>query len=170
MSDAKSIRDSKIKQLLEKISDAKFDLDAFMNLAVNEVLALTPATGAVVELVEENEMVYRATTGTMTQSLGLRLPKIGSISGLCVETHQILISNDTEKDDRVNLEACRRVKARSLVVVPLFHVQKAVGVLKIISDQPDAFTQDDVETLEMVASCLGSALGNQIYQEIRNFF
>ena len=161
--------ENRIAKLVAHLNEADFEIYAFMNLAVHEVLELTPATGVVVELVEGDEMVYRAATGVMEPYLGLRLPIKGSISGLCVETREALCSEDTEKDTRVNLPACQKIGARSLVVAPLFHLRKAVGVLKIVSDKPDNFSPQDIEILKKVAACLGNALAAQIYQDIRKF-
>jgi putative methionine-R-sulfoxide reductase with GAF domain len=163
-------RDEKVQKLLVTLTEAKADLQSFLDLTVSEMLTLTPATGVVVELVEGDQMVYRAATGTMEAYLGLRLGKTGSLSGLCVEKGEVLNCEDSEHDARVNLEACRKVGARSLVVAPLFHLNKAVGVLKIISDKPNAFTAEDVVILEKVAQGLGHVLANQIYQEVRKFF
>jgi GAF domain-containing protein len=112
-------------------------------------------------------MVYRAATGPIEAHLGLRLPMKNSISGLCVQSHDVLYSEDTEQDTRVNKEACRKVAARSLVVAPLFYEGKTVGVLKIIANFPHAFNEDNVKTLELMAGLIGSALAHQIYQEER---
>lgn len=145
-----------------RLAKADFDLDGFMNLVVEQMMQLTPATGVVVELVEGDEMVYRAATGTVKDHVGLHIKRHGSISGLCVEVQQVLRSDDTEKDVRVNIEACRRVRARSMIVAPLFHEAKAVGVLKILSDQPKGFNEEDVKTLQLMAGLIGSALMHQI--------
>ena len=54
--------------------------------------------------------------------LGLRLARKGSLSGLCVQTGDILRCEDSEIDPRVDREACRRVGLRSMVVTPLKHL------------------------------------------------
>lgn len=152
------------------LAAADFDLENFMNSVVAEMQKLTPATGVVIELVEGEEMVYRATTGSVATYLGLRLPKAGSISGLCVKSNKVLYSEDTETDPRVNLEACRKISIRSLVVAPLFSRGKAVGVLKIVSNTPKAFGETDVKILQIMAGFLGTALMNQLIQEVKKFY
>lgn len=145
-----------------KIAQADFNLDEFMNLVVKQVEKLTPATGVVVELVEGEEMVYKAVGGSVKNYLNTRLPRGNSISGLCVQAREVLHSDDTEKDPRVNVEACRKVGARSLVVAPLFHQDECVGVLKTLSNKAEAFAEEDVKTLQLMAGLIGSALGHQI--------
>jgi len=157
-----------IHNIQKTLYAADFDLNAFMELVVNEMMQLTPADAVVIELASNKDMVYRAGTGELANYKGLRLPIKGSISGLCVESKEVLLSNDTETDSRVNLEACRKVGARSLVVAPLFNNEDAVGVLKILSNKPNIFTPEHVKILQIVAGFLGTALANQIYTEIRN--
>lgn len=159
-----------ILQVQTRLMETDFDLASFMDLVVEDMLELTPATGAVIELHEKDEMVYRAATGSIKDYIGLRLPSENSISGLCVKSREVLRSNDTEKDERVNLEACRKVGARSMVVAPLFHDGKTVGVLKIISNQPNAFNEEDVKTLQLMAGFVASGLSQQIMKEFKSFF
>lgn len=165
--------DTHLERLVDiqnRLLDKNVDLDDFMNLVVNEMQTLTPATGVVIELAEGDDMVYRAASGIVGEHVGLRLPLKTSISGLCVTSHEVLISTDTETDPRVNLEACRRVKARSLVVAPLFANGRAVGVLKIMGDQPNAFTEEHVKVLQLMAGFLGTALLTKMMDEVRRFF
>lgn len=159
-----------ILQVQTRLMESDFDLSSFMDLVVEDMLKLTPATGAVIELQENNEMVYRAATGSVKNYVGLHLPFENSISGLCVKSHEVLRSDDTEKDERVNIEACRKVAARSMVVAPLFHNGKTVGVLKIVSDQPQAFSEEDVKTLQLMAGFVASGLSQQIMKEFKSFF
>jgi hypothetical protein len=42
-----------------------FDLQRFMNVAVERVLALTSASGAAIELVEHDQMVYQSASGVL---------------------------------------------------------------------------------------------------------
>ncbi|NLP82170.1 GAF domain-containing protein, partial [Acinetobacter baumannii] len=106
------------------------DLGAIMALVAERAQHLTCATGAVVEMAEGDEMVYRATSGLTETLPGLRLARQGSLSGLCVQTGEILHCTDSETDPRVDREACRRVGLRSMVVTPLRHLDTTVGVLK----------------------------------------
>jgi diguanylate cyclase (GGDEF)-like protein len=102
--------------------------------------------------------VYRAASGTAEAHLGLRLPSADAISGLAVRTGETLVCADSEKDERVDLDTCRRVGARSLVVVPLRHDAHAAGVLKVYSEQPGKFTPEHVRVLTLLADMIGSAL------------
>lgn len=119
---------------------------------------LTGADGAVVELAEGDEMVYRASSGLAATLLGLRLKRHGSLSGLCVETGDILRCEDSETDPRVDREACRRVGLRSMVVTPLRHMDTTVGVLKVVGTTVNAFSADDIRALELMSELIAAAM------------
>jgi diguanylate cyclase (GGDEF)-like protein/PAS domain S-box-containing protein len=143
------------------LAKANLNLDAFINLVVERMGILTNATGTVVEMVEGDEMVYKAAAGTLTEHIGLRL-KIGdSLSGLCIKSREVLNCIDTENDPRVNLEACRKVNAGAMVVAPLFKAGNPVGVLKIMASEANAFTDRDLQTLRLMAGLIGAAIGHQ---------
>lgn len=141
-----------------RINEADLALADVMAMVVRRAQELTGATGAVVELAEGEEMVYCAVSGSAEGSLGLRLALDGSLSGLCVRTGEVLRADDTEDDPRVDLEACRRVNVRSMVVAPLAHRGVIVGVLKVLSSRPHAFHQRDVGNLQLMAGFVAASL------------
>ena len=147
------------------LTQAAFDQDAFIRLVLERMALLTRATGVVFEIVEGDEMVFKAATGSVASYLGMRLNMHNSLSGLCVLSSQVLSCNDTETDPRVNIDACRKVNARSMVVAPLFHVGNPVGVLKIMGPTPNAFSECDVQTLQLMAGLIGAAIGHQVDYE-----
>lgn len=121
-----------------------------------EALQLIPsAEGSVVELDEGDHLRYECAAGTLGPHVGLRLESSGSLSGLSVQLGSTLRCDDSETDPRVDREACRRVAARSMVCVPLKCGDRYIGVLKVTSAQPNAFSDRDVETLAGLASFIG---------------
>lgn len=159
------LRDSvRLKEIITtqcQLSEAKLDLEAFLELVVYRLDALTGATGSVIELVDGDDMVYRAGSGVTRAHVGLRLKRNSSISGLCVRTREVLHCVDSETDERVDREACIRIGVRSMVVAPLFFEGKAIGVLKAMSSSPRAFSGADIQTLQLMAGLTGSAIAHQ---------
>jgi len=138
-----------------------------MQSVVEGVQSLTQATGAVVEQLDGDAMVYKACSGAVEPYVDFRIPVSGSVSGLCVEKSKLIYVQDARTDARVNKEACEKVGALSMVVVPLYRQGKVISVLKIISDKVEAFSVQDVQTLELMAGLLGGTLGQQIEVEAR---
>jgi diguanylate cyclase (GGDEF)-like protein len=134
------------------------DVGGVMAFVTERVQWLTEASGAVIELAEGDEMVYRTASGAAAAQLGLRIKRSGSLSGLCVESDTILRCADSESDPRVDKDACRRVGLRSMIVTPLRHLETTVGVLKITSSQVDAFDDADVRVLELMSELIAAAM------------
>ena len=149
------------------IATAGHDFQAVMTLIAERTQKLTRASGAVIELAEHDELVYRVATGTASRHVGLRLGLTSSLSGQSVRRNEILRCDDAETDPRVDRLACRRVGLRSMVVVPLHHNGKAVGVLKVLSTRPSAFSDRDARALELMAGLISAALSNAAEFESR---
>jgi diguanylate cyclase (GGDEF)-like protein/PAS domain S-box-containing protein len=92
--------------------------------------------------------------------VGLRLPVATSLSGRAVRSGEVLRCDDAEADPRVDREACRRVGARSLLLVPLRHGGATVGVLKVASPAPGVFGDEDAGALELLGGLITAALRN----------
>lgn len=155
------IESNKLLQIINiqtEISKLGLDLYGVMQLVVERTLELVGADGAAIELAEENDMVYRATSGTAKSFLGLRLAIDHSISGLCVRSGEILDSQDTNNDARVNQKACRKIGLRSLIVVPLIHKGITVGVLKAMSSQPNQFDSADLKLLGLLSELVAASM------------
>ncbi len=134
------------------------DLAGVMSLVVDRTLGLVGADGAAVEMAEGDEMVYRAAAGRASGSLGLRLGRGSSLSGLCVRQGLALRCDDALTDPRTDRAACERLALRSMVVVPLRHHGVTVGVLKAMSSQVAQFGDRDVELLELLSELVGAAM------------
>jgi PAS domain S-box-containing protein len=143
----------------QDVALADLDMRVIMPLIATRARTLTGADGAVVELVEGDELVYHAVAGTMEGYLGTRLPRDGTLSGLAVRTGETLHCVDTATDPRTDSALCRRLGIGSMVVVPLRHGGRDVGVLKVLSSATHAFDERTVQTLQLVAGVLGAALG-----------
>lgn len=139
--------------------------DLLMDRVVARVREMTGAVGAVVELVDGDELEYVAATGSIAASLGLRLPRGASLSGLCVAFRALQYSEDTETDRRVDRDACRRVGARSMLVAPLMHRDEAVGVVKVVSGRTGAFDELDEYAVRLCAGLLAGIVARHLQAE-----
>ncbi len=138
------------------------ELDAVMHLVVLRARSLTGADAAVVELVDGEEMVYEAVAGTAESYPGVRLRRDSSLSGMCVALDQVLRSDDTALDPRVDRNICAKVGAASMVCVPLRHDDSVVGVLKVYAGQPHSFDAVDEETLQLLSGLIAAQMTHAI--------
>lgn len=143
------------------------ELQRVMDVTTARARELTSAAAAVIELREGGQMVYRSVAGSAEGSLGLRLNVNTSLSGRSVLEARILSCVDVENDPRVDLAASRRVGARSMLCVPLFHDGSAIGVLKVYSGEPAFFEDEDVKTLELMVGFIAIATANAVAHRAR---
>lgn len=146
---------------LGAVSSSPATTPELMRETVQQVMHLTRAQGAVLELVDGPQLEYRAVAGTVSEYLGLRLDAATSLSGYCVAHRRIMYSRDTECDPLVDAAACRKISARSMLVVPLVRGSEAIGALKAVSASPDAFDRIDEYALSLFAQFIGGVIARQ---------
>lgn len=144
--------------VLGELSARDLPTEQLLEETVHQVGRLTRASGAVIELVDGSELVYRAAAGALRGHLGQRLARATSLSGRCVEYREVMYAADTATDPRVDQVLCRAVDARSMMVVPLLHGSHAVGVLKVTSGEPAAFDAIDEHALRLSAGIVAGLL------------
>src|SRR5688572_21550601 len=149
---------SAVVQTQLEVLAAITDLEKVMALVVDRTPEVTSGNGAVIEIVEGDQLVYRAASGVAQQHVGLRLPFAGSLSGLAVTEKSIMRCDDTEHDPRVDGEACRRIGIRSMLIAPLLEGDVAVGALKTFSTSPNAFGDLDLYALQLLAGMASGGL------------
>ncbi|HEY3973041.1 MAG TPA: N-acetylmuramoyl-L-alanine amidase [Candidatus Sulfotelmatobacter sp.] len=135
-----------------------FVLDEVLQLVAERAVAITGADGLAIALAENKEIVLRAAAGTVRPDVGARIERDSAFSGACFRTAQVVTCDDTETDSRVNLEACRKLGARSMVAVPLCGHRRVIGVLEAFSEWPFAFNESDVRNLSLLAELVLGAL------------
>lgn len=129
--------------------DLAFDL--VLNDVVEQARTVTGATGAAVALFRDGELTCRATSGENAPDLGVRVDGSSGLAGACVSSGEIQHCRDTEADERVNAEACRRLGVRSMLIAPLVDGQRLIGVIQVFSAWPNAFGKREISALQVLA-------------------
>ena len=150
-----------------EIVASNLDSAEVARLVTQRAQELTGASAGVIEVPDGDEMVYAVTTGDATPYLGIRLDRDSSLSGMALDLDQVLHCNDTEVDPRIERAASRRVKARSMIAVPLRHDGEAVGVLKVYSSAPNAFGPEHVETLQLLTESISAQMAHASLFEVK---
>jgi len=138
--------------------DEQFVLSEVLQLVAERAIAITGADGLAIALAENNEIVLRAAAGTVRPDIGARIDRDSAFSGACFRTAQTVNCDDTETDPRVNVEACRKLGARSMVAVPLCGRRRVIGVLEAFSAWPFGFNDTDIRNLTLLAELVLGAL------------
>jgi len=82
-----------------------------------------------------------------------------------LKKHQRLIVGDAHQDFRFDLKETSKKTIRSLIMVPLLHEGRVIGTLRINSQEPQTFTNDDLRLLDTISVLASSALSNAMLYE-----
>jgi putative methionine-R-sulfoxide reductase with GAF domain len=141
-----------------EIHAAELDLEPAISAITERAQHLTGATGAAIALRAGNEIVCRARTGRTAPDLGVRLQTDAGISAEAVRSGEIMLCHDAERNPQVDLASCRRLGVRSILVSPLRHYRRTLGVFEVLSSSPSAFDQHDVATMQLLSSLMVAAI------------
>ena len=141
-----------------EIHPAELDLEPAISAITERAQHLTGATGAAIALRAGDEIVCRARAGRTAPDLGVRLQTDAGISAEAVRSGEIMLCHDAERNPRVDLASCRRLGVRSILVSPLRHFRRTLGVFEVLSSTPGAFDDSDVATMQLLSSMMVAAI------------
>jgi PAS domain S-box-containing protein len=152
-----------VMEVQQAVAAAGLDSATVMRVIAERSRALTGAHGAIVELIQGEDVVPRVAVGLDAPVLRLR----GSLSGAAVQTGEIQRTDDASADPRVDAEAFRRHAMRSIVAVPLKSEGRVLGILKVVAPEAQRFRDRDARALELLAGMMGSAVSHAAAFESR---
>jgi len=141
-----------------EIHAAELDLEPAISAITERAQHLTGATGAAIALRAGDEIVCRARAGRTAPDLGVRLQTDAGISAEAVRSGEVMLCHDAERNPRVDLASCRRLGVRSILVSPLRHYRRTLGIFEVLSSSPGAFDEKDVATMQLLSSMMVAAI------------
>jgi putative methionine-R-sulfoxide reductase with GAF domain len=141
-----------------EIQLGEVDLEPAISVITERAQSLTRATGAAIALRHGDEIVCRTRTGRTAPDLGVRLQMDSGISAECVRTGEVVLCNDADRNPCVDLASCRRLGVRSILVAPLRHFRRTLGVFEVLSSAPNAFDDGDVATMQLLSGMMVAAI------------
>jgi hypothetical protein len=127
---------------------------------------LTDASGAALAISDGKSMVCRASSGATAPSVGAQGSMESGFTGSCVRTRNVQRCDDTEADLRVNADVCRSLGIRSILGVPIIDSHGVTGILEVLSSEPNAFDDGDVNSVSLLAALVQLALVHPPQQEV----
>jgi len=127
----------------------------FLNRIPNDVpgetakgaLQKTHATGVVIALGWQDELICRATAGESASEVGAPINTGSGLTALSVSTGVMQSCMNTQLDTRADAQACRELGIGAIIVIPLFHRDHLLGLIEVISRRPYAFGMRDLQAL-----------------------
>lgn len=146
------------------VAAADVELSEIMDLICARTQELIGCGGATILMRDGNEFVHRATSGFVADLHERRLGIDDTFSGWVYRQDRPAICNDTRQ--LANPLALRR-GIRAMLAVPLRHEDAPVGILSVLSEEPDVFTTEDLEALELLSVVLSAAISRASEREAR---
>ena len=140
---------------------AHVSVDALLPELVQRIAeTLGTDTSAILLLDREDEhLVVRAVHGLPPTALGFRVPLGAGFAGTVAAGVRPVVIDDVASAHVLN-PAIAESSARSLLGVPLLHEGRVIGVLHVGSKRAEAFDDDDVAVLQLVADRAALAIEN----------
>lgn len=143
-----------LPKIVEKMAAA--DVDSVLRLIAQQARAVTGATAAAIALGAGDDFFCRATAGDTAPPLRARIRSDSGLTGECVRRRVTLRCDDSERDDRVDAEACRELQVRSIAVVPVRLGSELGGVIEVFSNRVSAFSDSHLSILERMAELIAA--------------
>ncbi|MFC1834846.1 GAF domain-containing protein [Thermodesulfobacteriota bacterium] len=152
------------------------DLDALLDIVINEANKALLTEGAGVLLYDENrnDLYWRILHDKReildAQKAELRLPLDQSIAGWVYQNNKPARVNDTSKDPRYYPDMTRKsgFEIRKVMQVPLNTREKTIGVLMVMNKIGGDFSEQDEALGVSMASIIALAIENAtVYQKLR---
>jgi diguanylate cyclase (GGDEF)-like protein/PAS domain S-box-containing protein len=143
---------------------ADLELDGIMDMICTRTQELIGSGGATILMREGDELVHVAASGFVADLRGRRLGLADTFSGWVYRQGGPAICNDTRA--LANPLALQR-GIRAMLAVPLRHADSPVGLLSVVSQEPDAFAAHDLEVLELLSVVLSAAVSHAAEREAR---
>ena len=141
-----------LASLKDLISSGELRLDPMLAAIASAARRLTGASGSAIAMWREGVMVCRARSGETAPALGAELNAETGISGECLRTGEVQHCPDTEKNPLVNVEVCRALGLRSMVVLPIRGWHGINGILEVFGTEPAAFSERQIALLGQLAA------------------
>jgi len=136
----------------------QFMLAEVLQMVAEKALTMTGADGIAIALAENDAIVCRASVGSVAPDVGASVHPNSGFSGACLSSGSTVRCDDAEDDARIDVLACRRLGARSMLAVPLFGKQTVVGLIEAFSGEPYGFNDSDVRSLNLLAGLILAAI------------
>jgi len=137
-----------------QIQARQLKLDEAAALVAERLIAVAGAGGAAIGFLDGKLVRYRTVSGKMTPSIPYEVGMDKALCVACLRTGQVVRCPDVNAEFLLDVEECQKRGIQSMIAVPIYHDERASGGLELYFDQPEAFTEQDVHSCQLMAGLL----------------
>jgi signal transduction histidine kinase len=160
---------------LNKIGEAvnqSLELDAVLNRALDEVLALMRLQSGEVRLIENGYLALRASRRVSPAFIAAEqtIPLGQCVCGRSAQTGELIALEDLGRATRLERAACACERFQSVLSVPVRTAERVVGVIHVASHAPRAFDANERALLMAIGHQVGVAIEKaRLHAEVKAF-
>jgi hypothetical protein len=149
---------AKIVQTQHQIQFRRLEFQTALKLVAERVCEMTNASGAAIAIIDGKNAHYRAVFGRSTPVSGKIIALDQAMFAPCLNTGQVFRCADANAEFLLDVDECKRRGIQSLIAVPVFHDGGVAGGLELYYASPNAFTEQNVHTCQLMAGLVAEAL------------
>jgi len=143
---------------LQEASAGNMSLATSIRLMTEHATKIIGVDGATIELKVGDKLVVQHGTGVMEKLIGESINIKGTLSGMGLNSTVTLVSNQAQTDERVDRKAAREFGVHSVMVAPMREDDISIGVLKVVSVRPAAFSEEHAANLQILAESFAAII------------
>lgn len=142
---------SALVEIQRSIATGDPDADRGMHLIAECARNVANATGIAIALLEADQLVYRAGSGSASAYVGQHMTAVLNVSARNDPRSEILRVENAQTDARIEAAICRQFGAKSLLILPILRERTLAGVLEILFSEAHTFEDREVSTYRLLA-------------------
>ncbi len=151
-----------IVDIQRSITNGELDADGAMEFVAISARNVANAAGVAIGLLKEDQLLYRAGSGSAAAYVGLRV-----MATLCVSAHdskngEILRVENAQADERIEAAICRQFGAQALLILPIYRGGIVAGVLEVLFNEAHVFQNPEVRSYRLMVALVEEAMSRAI--------
>lgn len=142
---------SALVEIQRSIATGDPDVDRGMCLIAECARNVAHATGIAIALLEADQLVYRAGSGSAAAYIGQHMTAVLNVSARNDPRSEILRVENAQTDARIEAAICRQFGAKSLLILPILRDRSLAGVLEVLFSEAHTFEDREVSTYRLLA-------------------
>jgi len=152
---------SALLRIQQFLKSQEFNVGRAMQMIVERTLKVAAASGVVIALLEGNELIYLAGSGTSAKDVGRHVRAVLSVCCRGEVRREILRVENAQTDSRVQADICRQFGANALLMLPIYKKDVLVGTLHVLFSEAHSFLDPELRMYRLILGLVEEAIGPQ---------
>jgi GAF domain-containing protein len=159
---------TQIVETQHQIRGRQLPTSTALELIVDRLQRISGAAGAAIGLLENNEVHYKAGSGTAAFLVGCQMGVEASLAAECLKSGEVVRSAQARSDTRMDAILRERLRAQSLLGVPVHLEGRIAGAVELYFSQANAFGEGDVRACELMAGLVTEVMTQALQDELKH--